>query len=131
MNQHELIVRTDGSWFQVGEGACVDLRSRSKYRMLLGLLVREHLRDPLATLSVNALIDQIWPGERLHHHVARNRAYVALCSLRKWGLEGLLLRTPDGYQLDPQLRVRLVDDPFGGSASLSDGAVQSEASPAS
>lgn len=111
MTQPQLTVHQDGSWFRVDEQQSVDLRTRARYRVLLQMLVREHLQDPSATISVAAVIREVWPDERLRHTVARNRAYVALCSLRKWGLEGLLLRTQQGYQLDPNLRVQVVDGP--------------------
>lgn len=109
MTQPELTVHEDGSWFRVDGGQPVDLRTRARYRVLLRMLVREHLRDPAATISVAAVIREVWPDEKLRHAVARNRAYVALCSLRKWGLEGLVLRTAHGYHFDPNVRLTLVD----------------------
>jgi hypothetical protein len=117
MTQPRLTVHQDGSWFRVDERQRVDLRTRARYRVLLQMLVREHLQDPSATISVAAVIREVWPNERLRHTVARNRAYVALCSLRKWGLEGLLLRTQHGYQLDPNLHVQLVDGPAAHAVS--------------
>ncbi len=109
MMQSQLTVHQDGSWFRVNDQERVDLHSRARYRVLLQMLVREHLRDPSATISLSAVICGVWPDERLRHTVARNRAYVALCTLRKWGLEGLVLRTQQGYRLDPNLRVTVVD----------------------
>lgn len=124
MTQPELTVHEDGAWFRVDGGQPVDLRTRARYRVLLRMLVREHLRDPAATISVAAVIREVWPDEKLRHSVARNRAYVAMCSLRKWGLEGLVLRTAHGYHFDPNVQLTLVDTALPESAVVSTPAVQ-------
>jgi hypothetical protein len=60
-------------------------------------------------LEPSELIAAGWPGERLQKRTATNRLRVALHTLRRLGLEDLLLTQMDGYLLDPQVDLRIVE----------------------
>lgn len=107
------------STLAVGAGACffvtpagsrADLGRHRAHRLLLARLVEQRVGRPGEPLSVEALIAAGWPGERILPRAAANRVYVALTALRKLGLAGLLVRTRDGYLLDPAVEISTGDD---------------------
>ncbi len=84
--------------FCVGAGDWVDLSSRTAYRGIFAMLCTRRLRgQPDATLD--DLVAAGWPGERVSADAARNRAHVALSSLRRLGLAGILQKQSGGYAL--------------------------------
>ena len=54
------------------------------------------------------LLSAGWPDEAVAPLAGANRVYVAIATLRKLGLERFLVRTKDGYALDPGARVDVV-----------------------
>jgi len=78
----------------------------------------DHQRDaPGRGLSLTALREAGWPGERMLPDAASNRIYVAMTQLRKLGLKGWLKRSGEGYFLDPALPVdHMSDAPFEDAA---------------
>lgn len=107
------------STLAVGAGACffvtpagsrADLGRHRAHRLLLARLVEQRVGRPGEPLSVEALIAAGWPGERILPRAAANRVYVAVTALRKLGLAGLLVRTRDGYLLDPAVEISTGDD---------------------
>ena len=59
-------------------------------------------------LSLGALQEAGWPGEKILPEAASNRIYVAFNQLRKLGLKAFLQKSAEGYFLDPALPVHHV-----------------------
>jgi predicted negative regulator of RcsB-dependent stress response len=91
-----VLVASDGSKFIQGSHVIV-LTRRLALRRIVAALV--HAKAPL---SVAELVAAGWPGERIQTSAARNRTHVALTTLRRLGLEGVLRQTPQGYVLDAE-----------------------------
>jgi DNA-binding SARP family transcriptional activator len=70
-------------------------------RRLLVALAEGRRELPGRALSKDELVEAGWPGERMSPEAADKRLRTAVWSLRKAGLEGLLLTRDDGYLLDP------------------------------
>lgn len=100
-----LVVGPDGRWIHPPQGDPADLRRRKALRLLLVAFVEHHHNSPGAGLSLDALLAAGWPGERVVPSAGANRVYVALTTLRKLGLRGVLLSQDDGYLLDPALPI--------------------------
>lgn len=115
-------VARDGSWFRVGAEAPVDLRTRFALARVLRALVSAWERCPDETLSLDAMVEAGWPGERLVADSSANRVYVAVATLRKLGLRALLERREGGYRLAPRAGITCRDDAFDDVAGASDGA---------
>lgn len=60
-------------------------------------------------LERDALIQAVWPDEKILPKAAANRLYFAISELRKAGLGDHLLKRSDGYLLEPALAVRRLD----------------------
>jgi hypothetical protein len=58
-----------------------------------------------------------WPQEKIGLDAALNRAYVALSSLRKKGLKGVLVSTSGGYALSQGVVVRRVESDGAGTSN--------------
>ncbi len=105
----ELVVERDARWLSLPDGTRVGLASRHLARRLLLALVEQRLLEPGARVSHATLLEAGWPGERMRSDSARNRLYVAVSTLRKLGLEGILESEPEGYRLDPDVPLRLAE----------------------
>ncbi len=80
----------------------LDLERRGPMRRLLLALVERRRRTPGQSLDAAALLAAGWPGERVHPEAGGKRVRVAIASLRRMGLEGILLTRDDGYSIDPK-----------------------------
>jgi hypothetical protein len=100
-----LLVGPEARWMRPPSSDVQDLRKRKALRLLLEALVVQHRDHPGAGLTLDALLAAGWPGERVVPAAGANRVYVALTTLRKLGLRGLLLSQDDGYLLDPAVPV--------------------------
>jgi tetratricopeptide (TPR) repeat protein len=109
-----LRVTADARRFQPPGGPWVDFSKRAAPRLVLKRLVEQRLRAPGSPLPLEALIEAGWPGQRPQGDSGPSRLHMALHTLRKHGLEGLLVRRDDGYLLDPSVGVVAVPDPDGG-----------------
>ncbi|MGK3959238.1 tetratricopeptide repeat protein [Sorangium sp. So ce118] len=85
-----------------------DLRERHAARRLLLALTEQQRCAPGRGLSLAALKEAGWPGERILPEAAANRIYVAMNQLRKLGMKPWLRRDAEGYSLDPALPVHYV-----------------------
>lgn len=104
-----LRVGRDGAWFQRSGEERVEL-TRSQVQMrLLWRLARERLERPGQHLKADALLEALWPGERMMREAGLNRLYVAVNNLRRAGLGQALERGPEGYRLSPDLLIDIVD----------------------
>lgn len=101
----------DGRTVVLPEGESVSLERRGSLRRLVLALVERHTgeraddRDRGRGLTVDELAEAGWPGERVLVEAAQTRVRVAVATLRKLGLRGLLVTRDDGYVLDPSVDV--------------------------
>jgi hypothetical protein len=77
-------------------------RHASLRRIVLALA---DARTERRSLSVRELVAVGWPGEQMSAEAGKNRVYVAITKLRRLGLDAVLVRTPLGYALDPEVEV--------------------------
>jgi tetratricopeptide (TPR) repeat protein len=96
-----VLVARDGSSIVRGT-TFADIGSREALRRILERLARARAEDPDCDLAIDDLVAAGWPGERIQARAARNRAHVALSTLRALGLGAALVRTRRGYRLDPR-----------------------------
>jgi len=103
-----LVVSPGGASFRTPEGAeVVELPNRSPLRRILEHLAVKRIEAPGEVVTIETIIGVGWPGERIASDAALNRAYVALASLRKMGLRGLLVHGAGGYALAQSVVVRI------------------------
>jgi len=102
-----LTIADDGSWFEPPKGKRVDLSgSPTLARILLALAIR-HRDAHGKTIDAESLIAAGWPGERILPKAASTRLYAMLAKLRKLGLRDAVVGRPNGWLLDPSLKVVL------------------------
>ncbi len=102
-----LLVAADGRWFRRAGGEQVDLSTRKSLRLLLLRLATLRLERSGQALTLEALFEAGWPGERISQSAAFRRVYTAIGTLRDLGLRDVLVRRDDGYLLSPGVRVAL------------------------
>lgn len=95
---------------RLSSGRVIDLRHRVPLRRIVSALVRLHRASPGTPVTARDLVAAGWPGERLLPCAATNRLYVALATLRTFGLRGCLRRGRGGWHIDTDLRV-VADEP--------------------
>lgn len=103
-------VHREGPWYCGPDGEVHNLRTRKTLARVLAVLVEAHEQNRGTPLSIDALLARAWPDERIHKRAGANRVYVALTTLRKLGLRDLLVRTDEGYMLDPQTTLGIEND---------------------
>jgi hypothetical protein len=103
-------IREDGTAFSAPGARTVDLSRRRPLARLLSALAVLHTDHPGAALTIDALFERAWPGERALASARTNRVNVALVALRKLGLRRLLQRNSSGYLLDPGAAIELSAD---------------------
>jgi hypothetical protein len=86
--------------------------------LILEALVDHHHAHPGAGLTLDALLAAGWPGERVVPAAGANRVYVALTTLRKLGLRGLVLSQDDGYLIDPAVPIDRTSDEWPKNAAI-------------
>ena len=97
-----LEARADGHTARVLGGPVVDLSRRDAPRRVLARLVEAHLEDPGQGLPAEAMFEAGWPGRRAIDKAIQSNVYTAIRTLRRQGLEGVLV-TDGGYRLRPDL----------------------------
>lgn len=95
-----LRVARDGSAFVYAD-AHADLKRRNAPRRILQVLAGARIDDPGRACARDELIESGWPDERMLASAADKRLRTAIWTLRKAGLEPILLTRDDGYLLDP------------------------------
>ena len=63
-------------------------------------LVAARNSTPPRPLSLAELQEVGWPGEKTSFHSGRQRVYVAISTLRKLGLETILVSSEQGYAIE-------------------------------
>lgn len=104
----ELIIGDEAREFRVPGGRKVILERRRAVRLILLKLVQARQEQPGVALPLDALLAAGWPGERVLPQAGASRVYVALGTLRRLGLRGLLISRDGGYLLDPKTPLRIV-----------------------
>ena len=102
------LIASDGQWFQPPGGDRIDLSRRASLMGILGAFAKGRRRGPESTLHIPDLVAAGWPGQALVEKAGKNRAYVAISTLRKAGLT-VVVRRGGGWCLDPELPVVVVD----------------------
>jgi predicted ATPase/Tfp pilus assembly protein PilF len=111
-----LLVAPDARFVRPPKGTWQDLRNRVPARRLLMVLLASQRDTPGATVSLDALRESAWPGERMQARAAANRIHVALNQLRNAGLRDAIQRAEGGYRLDPAIVVHhVIAAPIEGS----------------
>jgi tetratricopeptide (TPR) repeat protein len=100
-----LVMATNGAWFRPAGGARVDLQNRRSLRLLLSELTRRRFERAGEPIGIEELFAIGWPGERARREAALSRVYVALSTLRKLGLKGVLIKRDEGYLLDERIPI--------------------------
>lgn len=103
-----LALTPDAAWFRPPGERWQDLRRHRVLRRILLALVEHRRLAPGRGLGLDDVQRAVWPGERIRADAAANRIYVAIAKLRRRGLEELLLRTAEGYCLNPDVSVQLI-----------------------
>ncbi|MGE0787264.1 MAG: AAA family ATPase [Sandaracinaceae bacterium] len=101
-----LRISADGCTARVGDGDAVDLSRRKAPRRLLLALSEARVASPGRVLDRDALIASGWPGEKMSAQAAEKRLRTAVWTLRKLGLEDVVLTRDEGYLIDPRVEVR-------------------------
>ncbi len=94
------------TWFFVRGATEVDLARRGPIRRVLLALVEQH-RTSGGALDREALLGAGWPGEQVQAEAASTRVRVAIATLRRLGLERIIVTRDDGYLIDPDLTIAL------------------------
>ena len=100
-----LQVHREGSWFKPPGGEWTDFRRRKALRRLLVALATQRLGAAGVGVTLAELMEAGWPGEVMSEEVGANRVYVAITTLRKFGLRETLRSDDSGWFLDPALPV--------------------------
>lgn len=95
-------VAFDGSWVRI-DGVTIELARTSERKIVLALA-----RSGGGSLSIEALFDAGWKGERASTDAKVNRVRVALTGLRRAGLRSVIERTAEGYRLSPDCVIELL-----------------------
>lgn len=88
----------------------IQVAQRPTVRRMLQALVEARRTQPGTALGEEQLIAATWPDEKMVGSSAQNRLHVTLTTLRKLGLRDVLLRTDDGYLLDPAVPLVVEED---------------------
>ena len=98
----------DAAWFE-RDSKRVDLARRRAMRRVLAALITQRVDAPGEPLETSALVAAGWPGERMREDSGAARVYTAVRTLRRMGLDGVLVRARGGYLLQEQVPVDVVD----------------------
>lgn len=104
-----LVMGTSGAWFICAGCERVSLHTRVNLTVLLRCLSEHRERAPGVPVTPAAIIEVMWPGEKILRRAARNRLHVAIRTVRAMGLERVLLYDGKGYLFDPAVPFARVD----------------------
>jgi tetratricopeptide (TPR) repeat protein len=103
--REEEVLAVGPDWFVAPGGARGELARYQSCLRMFEVLVERRLADPDGVLEIEDLFRAGWPGERISAASMRNRVHVNLARLRTLGLKAVLIRSGEGYRLDPAVRV--------------------------
>ena len=97
-----------GVAFQAPGAPVVRIETREPLARIVAALVRRRVERPDAPVERDELVAAAWPDEaRISAESAKNRLKVAVSTLRKAGLEPVLVTRGGGYLLDPSVPIRV------------------------
>jgi predicted ATPase len=96
----------EAHWVLTPLGVTIDLSRRRALRLALLTLAEARRDSPGVGLTWEAMAAAGWPGERMRGETALKRVHTAIWTLRKLGLEGVVITRDDGYLLDPAVPIR-------------------------
>jgi tetratricopeptide (TPR) repeat protein len=99
-----IAISKSGRRIAFDNGEPIDFTRRGALRRILRALVDAYPTNK--ALDVTGLIAAGWPGEIVETEAGTARVYTAIKSLRRLGLEGVLVTRDDGYVLAPGTQVR-------------------------
>jgi hypothetical protein len=102
-----LLVGDGGRWFAPPGGRIVSIAHRPLLQRMLHALAMARLKNPGARLTIEQIAASLWPGERMGEQARKNRVYVAVSSLRMFGIGAMLDGTTSGYRLTPDVDCEL------------------------
>ena len=106
----DLTIDRDGYWFVTSGGERVDIRRRGPARLLLLAMADRHAQEPGHAFDLDELFEIGWPGQAIPIDAAYKRVYAAIGTLRRLGLDDILVTTDEGYLIAPTVTVaRAVD----------------------
>jgi hypothetical protein len=94
-----LLVDSDRLSAQTNGSGWVSLTHRPKAFQLLRRLALAHARVPDAVVSIEELIETLWPGERLIGDSGSGRLHSTFTQLRNLGFRDVIHRTDAGYAI--------------------------------
>jgi pSer/pThr/pTyr-binding forkhead associated (FHA) protein len=103
----EVVIGADGRTLRAPGVDEVNLGRRGPLRRVLLELARQRVASPGVGLSLDAVLEAGWPGEKMDYDAGVARVYTTIQRLRALGLQGILVTHDDGYLLDPGAAVRL------------------------
>lgn len=98
-------ISSSGTWFQKGQ-AQVDLFRRPSLQRILARLIEVYRHETGRPVTVHELMESGWPGEIMIRESGNERVYTAIRTLRRMGLDGVLLTRDGGYMLNPDLPIK-------------------------
>lgn len=104
-SRRSLTLDADATFFALDGQAPVDLSRRRPLRRLLAHLARTHGSGD--AVGWDALLGVGWPGEKMRADAGAHRVRVAISTLRKMGLSGILETDEEGYRLKKGLAVTI------------------------
>ena len=104
-NKPVVTIAADGSWFAIDTEKPVDLSRRGALGRLLRRLLEQRLAAPDEIVTIEELLEAGWAGERVLPEAGRTRIYSAVRTLRRFGLEQVLITRDGGYLLHPATKV--------------------------
>jgi hypothetical protein len=107
---HEtLVIDSAHRWVVIGGEQAHDLRRHGLYGRLLQRLIQARGDAPDEHVSIDELVDALWPDERMSLESAANRFHKTLSTFRKQISRELLERHDDGYCIPSRWRVVVVE----------------------
>ncbi|MEZ4221742.1 MAG: hypothetical protein R3B13_12495 [Polyangiaceae bacterium] len=98
-----------GRWIRQPDGERIDLSSHLAIGRIALALARAHANG--AVLEIPQLVAAGWPGEKVSERAGANRVYVAISTLRRMGLRGILQKQGRGYCFAPSIKLSVVTPP--------------------
>lgn len=103
-----LVVGPHGGWFSIDGAEPSQLGRRGPIRHILMALAEAGRDAPDTPRSLEALFAAGWPGEHIAPDSMATRVYAALSTLRRLGLEKILVTRRSGWLIAPTTRIELV-----------------------
>jgi predicted ATPase len=95
-----IVVGIEARWLSFSTTR-LDLARKNAQRLIVLALAQHRLAHPGEGLGWQELAAAGWPGEKMRTDAALKRVYTAVWTLRKAGLDPVLLTHGDGYLFDP------------------------------